>query len=502
MNTYPKNVKVDENNNKNIYKGIYGHRFHKDQTFYEYLIEFLLIFVSAKNNRNENEMEFHTLVEDGKKLEYYVKPRMGLRRFIFFERGMQSKNIPEDREAYEELCNILKEKIDGISDKDLFLEKIQDLLHGYAAVIKNRRWCEQMLLPVCPELVFCEAMPDDKKRINNFKSEDKKTSGNKMKIVDSFEFKKHNFLARGGEVYYLHILQELEKREDKYRIELEGKLKHFLCNDSKKISSIANWIQDNWDLSCSDRDDKIVKLAMGYIPSDAYKESAKYTVDELNTFLSNQLTPMNRIELLACGINLQIMRMMSEATHKYMNKGKNCWIVDISKEKEMRKIAVANFDENIDMFMEAINKEYENYMNENDINDRMEEIKLYNDGRKHIIDNFKARGKELKVIIPSNGKYERFSLSEDVVKFLVLSIIEPNSKMTLDKFLEEIYNHYGFVIGPNEFAKCNKMDISLKNYFLKNKEAFREFIKNIGFLKDLSDATALVENPYQEVENL
>ena len=44
------------------------------------------------------------------------------------------------------------------------LEALQDLYHGYAVVLKNRNWCAQSLLPICPELVFCEATPNEKNR--------------------------------------------------------------------------------------------------------------------------------------------------------------------------------------------------------------------------------------------------------------------------------------------------------------------------------------------------
>ena len=42
------------------------------------------------------------------------------------------------------------------------------------------------------------------------------------------------------------------------------------------------------------------------------------------------------------------------------------------------------------------------------------------------------------------------------------------------------------------------MDVTLANSFNKNVLAFQEFLKSTGFLRELSDATSIVINPYKE----
>ena len=86
--TFPLRAKPDESENPAI--RIYGNRFHADQTVYEYLIEFLLIFASAKTkstdeNGNvtlENKLRFHA--DADAELSYFVEPRNGFRRFVFY----------------------------------------------------------------------------------------------------------------------------------------------------------------------------------------------------------------------------------------------------------------------------------------------------------------------------------------------------------------------------------------------------------------------------------
>lgn len=164
METFPKWMEDDYRKIAN--KGplstlIFGHRFKSDQTLYEYLTEFLLVFVSAKNaDLNEGKMHFHDITIE-KSLSYWVEPRMALRRFIFYDKAKKKGSIPADTEAYREMINLISDKID-IGDKELakeYVEDIQDLFHGYAAVVRNRFWGAQTLLPICPEFVLCAVDP-------------------------------------------------------------------------------------------------------------------------------------------------------------------------------------------------------------------------------------------------------------------------------------------------------------------------------------------------------
>ena len=141
---------------KSISAEIYGNRFCADQTLYEYLIEFLLIFVSADDDpvNPKEKLRFHSPDATGN-LAYTVEPRMGLKRFIFFDKNKKNDAIKIDRDAYSELIIALKKKIDDPDEerKAYILESLQDLLHGYAVILKKRTWCAQAMLPLCPELL-------------------------------------------------------------------------------------------------------------------------------------------------------------------------------------------------------------------------------------------------------------------------------------------------------------------------------------------------------------
>ena len=71
----------------------------------------------------------------------------------------------------------------------------------------------------------------------------------------------------------------------------------------------------------------------------------------------------------------------------------------------------------------------------------------------------------------------------------------------MDEFIELLYTHFGMVIGPKQYkAEMVKECVAQIGDFSsleENKKAFAQKLKDCGFLRDLSDATAIVENPYE-----
>ena len=498
--TYPKSVEDLEKHLSNIGTRLFGNRFKSDQTLYEYLIEFLLIFVSAKDiDWETGKMQFHQ--SSDARLEYYVEPRMGLRRFVFYDKARKNGTVPIDEQAYRELIQTLNYNIEAETDieKQEIIDGIQDLLHGYAVVVRKRNWCAQMLLPVCPEMILCDAMPEEKNRRGLRWTNDE----DRAKVDNSFAFNKRNFIARGGEIYYLHILQAIEGDCEK-KEKLEVLLQKLLGWKNNKLSEVCNMVQKSWEVTMGfEKKDVIQHLSLSFIPEEAYKECGAYAVDELINFLSSGLPSINKIEILANGIMFQIMRMMSWRVDNYLDIEKRAWIVDMKggSSNTVKKIAAENFRQIENGFMTALNK------SARDIGDKVipreKYMTMLNKARISSLDVFRSKGKELKCIIPIMGQFERYSLSEDIIRFLVLSLIPPQKKMTLNMFLSKLYLQYKIVIGPEEYRKSidtgSKLEPALANSFTENLGAFQTFLKATGFLRELSDATSIVVNPYNNV---
>ena len=494
--TYPEDFKLKKNNKVVLAADVFGNRFHADQTMYEYLIEFLLIFVSGDDDvkNPKAKLAFHSPESKGN-LYYTVEPRMGLRRFIFFDRNKKNDSIGIDRKAYDELIRKLKEKIDSDDDEEKMriIEALQDLLYGYAVVLKKRTWCAQAMLPLCPELVFCEAMPKSNVRVK-LNWDDLINKGNGKQVDTEFDFNKRNFLARGGELYYLHLLQGM-KGQDAKRKRLESLLKEQLVDQGKKMSVISNFIQDTWEECMGYNEPLTERIAIAFIPESAYADIARDSVDELISFMSCKMHPVQKIELLAKGIMLQVMRMLSVAPTNYLNNARDYWIVDITGTmvEIVKKTAASRFLTVRDSFTTAIGKSLGGTTSK-------EKLSNINKVKKDSYDIFKAKGKELQCIIPTSGPNERFSLSEDCIRFLVLALVSPGEKMTLDMFLAKLFDKYRIIIGPTEYKKIeDNENIMLTNSFQMNLNSFQDFLKATGFLRELSDATSIVENPYDEI---
>lgn len=503
MNWYPY-ADNQAANSKNVSVRLFGNRIFSDQTLYEYLIEFLLIFISAKDKNGVSGIDkFHDPNCEGTQLVYYADPRIGFRRFVFYDKTKKGANVEIDEKAYNHFLRLLMDEIEDAGDdrKHEIIDCIQDMIHGYAAVVKSRFWGAQMLLPICRSFIYCEAMPNEGERKNliwNLENEKEK-----YKIDQNFPFDKRNFLARGGEVYYLHILHGL-KNEPKKKETLERLVHNLVGEQCKKMESVSEYLQTTWEKNMKYEKTKMLKrLPISAIPEEGYTDCEKYSIEELINYLSCSLDPVKRVEILAKGIMFQIMRMMTTRIGKYLGSGRREWIIDMrdTSDNTVKKIAADSFRQIEDDFLTALNK-MASELNAKSNGDITYEVT--NKDKRNSLEVFRSKGKEIQCIIPYTGGNERFTISEDIATFLVLSLLAPGEKMTYKMFLEELYIHYGIVIGSEEYRKVcidkKHYNLTLTGSFTKNAELFQSFLESIGFLGSLSDATSIVVNPYTKVD--
>lgn len=94
------------------------------------------------------------------------------------------------------------------------------------------------------------------------------------------------------------------------------------------------------------------------IPENAYLDIAGFTVEEMITFLSCDMQQIKKIELMAKGVMLQIMRMLFRRTVDYVGDKEAAWIVDMggTSANIIRKIASKGFRKIEEDFATALNK--------------------------------------------------------------------------------------------------------------------------------------------------
>lgn len=504
---FPENFSQKEYESSNLSIQAFGKRLYKDQTVYEYLLEFLLVFCSPKEKIvNEERVEYKGALrfhKDCNHLQYYANPRIGLKRFIFFEKSKKEGKFPIDRENYQDMKEMLKESIhvEGSGEPEDFAGILQNALYGFSAILKNRSWFAQSLLPIAPELIFCESIGNKGKRTKLAKDTDPN------KTEKDFEFTQHSFMARGGELYYLSILLGLEGKKE-LREPLERQLDQ-LVHAVGSLGQLGEFIQNKWEIQEGIQVEKqMQKYECDFIPK-GYKRRAEYNCMELVNFLSVSLNELDKIEYLGMGIMLQIFRMMHEQACIRTGIEAPMWLLDVSGgNKNIRKMSEQSFLEfgealvaanmaglqNIDS-IRAGTAQYKKYEENESF-----EMKLKEDAEKNTVGVVKALGKEICFIVPKKGASERMTLSEDLISFLVMGLLTPNQKVTLDTFYEKLYEHYGIVIGGKQSSLyCSQKHIQ-QNYeidFRENEKGFLQLLRDSGYLRELSDATAIVINPYE-----
>jgi len=483
---------------------LFGHRIQDSQTKYEYLIEFLQVAISPKaveyNNKHYDCMFPVNEEHCDNRMQYYPVSRIGLKRFVFFPKSKLDGKAAVDKKAYEECLKALEARIvngNATQTKNALII-IQNLLNGFSAVNQNRSWFDQNMLPVCPEVILPEGMGIKSWRQGmTFQQCD-------PDIDSKFDFKKYTYMCRGGEVYYLHLLNAINQFP-RYKDLIEKRIREMITS-FPQFSCLCNFVQDTWDefMAVSPEDKKTLSKDLGAIPT-SFEVRNKYTLEELENFLNSKCHPFEKMETFANGLILQMLRMMylSASTEK----SSNCWLIDVNckgyENTEIKKAAISAFkrnEETISTYLyDGLDANKPEWVANN--GDEVKTIKAAADDSYRL---FRKLGKSLGIIIPNTGARMRFSLSEDIVKFLVLSIIPPKHMITLDEFMDLLHEHFGMVIGAAQYRKemANNMlpPISDLSFMEENKNAFSEKLKECGFLRDLSDATSIVENPYDKEE--
>lgn len=493
---FPANADIGRKE-ENLSIALLGNRVHCDQTLVEYLIEFLLVFASAKQGDGQGKMRFHSPEEiDSNKMVYYVEPRTALRRFIFYNNSKQESRSDIDTKANDALWGYLRDDTqNGEDDVDL----IHDLLHSYAIITRNRGWYAQALLPVAPDLLLTD--------LQGIKKRQKATEWElaDREVDEKFDTDKHNFLARGGQMIYLHLLQGLLHSDGAGyddREVIEKLLAHMLQSAGREVQILADFVQKEWE-SQRANDIKPKAFNMGYI-QEGFEARSERFVREIRNFLNCDIHPIARIELLSQGVVLSLLRAMHLVAAKKVNPMGNepLWVMDMSGmggTSNIAKLASASYAAAYNSFISAMTMIYDE--KETDKSKRFEKIQK---GKQESADIFKNLSKELKLVIPPRGSYERFSLPESLARYLVLAMIAPGKKVTLDSFMDRLYEHFRIVIAPAQYRRAIedgswKSSKDMADYFEINGRCFQDFLKQCGFLRDLSDATAIVENPYKEV---
>lgn len=502
---FPQGALTPDAKDCSIQSLLFGHRIKPQQTRYEYLAEFLQIAMSKKrlvddNSQPTDEMFIISDKVNDHMIEYTPVSNMGLKRFIFFDNSRLDTKSAIDDEAYKKCVKIMSDSIEQesaqLEDKEAIFV-LQNILYGFSIENSGRSWFNKNLLPVCPEVLFPESLAR--------KGHREKADIDNISTDTSFDFNSYTYMARGGEIYYLHLLHALNNAESDKKELLEKQIRRMLSG-IPQLSKISEYIQKKWEDEMAFENDKpdkpAVKKTMKAILLD-YQYRDKYTISELTNFLDNRIQPMEKLDLLSYGIVIQLFRMMITIAAKGSGTNGSVWLIDTcepdkKEHTEVKKLTHHCFSLNEESFTKYIDKGIAYFYPHDDEEKINKRRKGASDDTIKVI---RKLGKNMGMIIPMNGPDMRFTLPEEILKFLVMSLIPVSKKITFDNFLDMLYEHFEIVISPEHYARAvleNKAPYQSNVTFLQmNKSDFAQKLKNCGFLRDLSDATSIVENPYE-----
>ena len=113
--------------------------------------------------------------------------------------------------------------------------------------------------------------------------------------------------------------------------------------------------------------------------------------------------------------------------------------------------------------------------------------------------HFRKLSKELGLVIPLNGRGQRFVLTPELLRFLVAALVPPGKRVRLTEFYQRAFAHYGLALGGQALATAldwNGSEVGAKSYAVAASTAWiEEALQQGGFLVELSDAVSIVKNP-------
>ncbi len=498
---------------------IWGHRFKDGQRGAEYVLEFLnILFGAGYSLGNE---------------EYYRIKSSGLRRFVFegVKEGAGTKGsiliLKDDEKARLQ---------QAVEEKDLqvlkqFLRNLEIVQYDTTGKEADRSWYARSLYPLHESLLYFELRK---------KSDDK----------GAFE---RNFFARGGELYFKMLAlgtgSNVEQRtfvEERFRS---------LLTKNKAIENIVGKI-----LLAYNESDSHSKLAEvdAILPKNAHIDNLslfKNFAAELEQLLKINLDIYEMFRLLMSLICYQLHRYILERSGD--SSDCNYYFFDCleGENKHITMQSANNYESHelkIKTKLEAAFEErYDQKIGDDEnIRQNLIEWKVTDDGgnskflslmdlgtlksRKKLIaqvleqctcpEDVRTKLKDVVREIMSesmkkeklaitrtisrdggfatyrrgSGSNYRYTISDAFLQMLVFTKVLPEKKMEFFTFLDVLYRDYGIVIGESQAKESGLYGRSKLNarYFQENEKALRDKLRQNGLLIEFSDATAMIQNPY------
>lgn len=519
-----------EDNNPAIQ--VFGRRFFKDQTPVEYLAEFLLVFASSKGADESNAYAFPLYQSTPSALSYNPRYRLALKLFSFLGASKLETRHNSHIQSFKAGLGEMEKRISTgskISRNDA-VRLVQGVFSGFVGVAADRTWTAHTFLPASSTLLAREILWEH----GGTKGAAKKPDLTWEEAHDGpyFNTSAHSFMARGGEMLYLQLTSLfntrakngwetllLGERSEAYqhlrsaadlgqlRESVESRLRHVLHESDQAIGPLGEFVNQAFEDVGVRSEGNNTSAELGWVPTETATEAFLFAW-EIDNICRAQRSGLQKISLLKDLCVLHVMRTLcfQSARVASASKGKKfvggyAWVVSPPGEQasdNTKKIAINAYVEIENLLYESLRvyEDYDDGVEPDDANVR--EVWL-NRGDDSVVRLFRKLGKQIGLVVPRNGQGMRITLPPHIVRLLVAALVPPGTRIRLDAFYERIFAHYGLAISQDmiQLALTSSRTQHATNAFGIDSAWFEEELRRGGYLIPLSDAVALVLNPYK-----
>lgn len=525
--TFPPRINVNDDFNPAI--RLFGKRFIREQSILEYLAEFLSLVNSEKNISGDEWFSTPLPALDNLQnwpketnLKYKLPIKLNLKLFAFLSSSRIDSRHEVHMEQYKKLIKKLEGEIKVSSgNKKDAIDLIEDFLCGFHGAGFNRAWCAQCFFPVNTTLLARETIWNESKVKKN--SKDLTWQNTIVDFNKYYSVAKRNFMARGGELLYLQLCNAFSTKHDEIRefartvkldkeadlaklhTSLQKGLQNVCSQYTSNIDLLANYIESLDEFTHNTVNDNKNNLSCEWCPQDSWQEGFLFAV-EIKRLLSAELDPVERLQLLMTGCALQVLRSLCAQSLRYAgppNMEANgstlgyAWLFSPpgSPSRQQRLASQRNLQVIQGLIQNSIrHKELQKNAEKSDKKSKEALNKEADTKYGHKL--FLSLGKKMGIIVPQTGRGARLIMTDAVLRYLVLVLLEPGQRCTYNEFLIRLYRHYGIAVEGEALADAiswsglpaNSSTSSTQNSWLG------EMLRAGGFLTELSDACSIVRN--------
>lgn len=506
---------------------LFGRRFFADQTALEFLAEFLLVLHSTKLIGQLNLGEGPLLPSRDQllhwplntPLSYRPEPRLNLKLFAFLGFSKLDTRHASHRQHYKQLLLDMKAAMETANavSKDDVLRGLENLFQGFQGAGLSRTWCAQTFMPVSPGVLACETIWKNTRAAR----EGVESWCDALPFFDSSQ---RVFMARGGELLYLQICNALRQPDATVTAWINECQFGFSANEAEAtptslhqtlsialpcitnqcprgIQELAEWI-DQLDANAAAQTNRRDAAECGWCPEDSWREGYLFAV-EVGRLCRANIDPIERIELLTVGCALQVLRSLCAQSARYdtglsqerRSKGGAlgfAWIIAGPSQRDRSSLKLSERN------LMAVQNLIHSAIRRDDIRQAVDEKDYAKADRRYGHKMLLSLAKRIGLVVPQRGPGAHFTLSDEILRYFVLALIQPGQRCTLDSFKAALYAHYGIALSGEQLKQACRWSglTAFEDAISPSAAWFEEMLRNAGFLVHLSDACSLVHNPF------